>query len=137
MRHWLKALGTTGSPLDNHWLRSRSDLLIGIDFPAEPRSIAASDKMVLYASVHRRIFGVAEVSSEPYRANRHPRWPFRCDVRLLLAVPLLRDAPLLDEVVVTRAGRDLHLSVRQRPYVELTRREYLRAVEALTAPTYS
>jgi hypothetical protein len=132
-RAWLKALGATGSPLENHWLRSRNDLLIGVDFPSVPRSLSPGDKLVLYAAVRRCVFGVAEVTSEPYRANRHPRWPFRLDVRVLLAVPLLADAPLLDEVVVTRGGRDLFLSIRQKPYVELTRREYQRAVEALTA----
>jgi hypothetical protein len=132
---WLKPLGAAGAPLDNHWLKARSDLLIGVDFPSEPRSVTVGDKLVLYASTHRRIFGVAEVASDPYLANRHPRWPYRCDIRMLLAVPLLQEAPLLDELIA-RGGRDLYLSVRQKPYVRLTDREYLRAVQALTAPLY-
>ncbi len=133
-RAWLKPLGAAGSPLENHWLSGRNDLLVGVDFASEPRSVLIGDKLVLYAAVHRRIFGIAEVTSDAYRANRHPRWPYRCDVQLLVAVPLLANAPPLDEVVVTRGARDLFLSVRQKPYVELTRREYQRAVEALTAP---
>jgi hypothetical protein len=136
MKAWLKPLGSAGAPLENHWTKGRSDLLIGVDFPAEPRSVAIGDKLVLYAAVHRRVFGIAEVTSDPYRANRHPRWPYRCDVRLLVAVPLLHEAPFLDELIV-RDGRDLYLSVRQKPYVRLTQREYHRAVEALTAPLYA
>lgn len=136
MSAWLKPIGAQGSPLDNHWIRARSDILIGIDFPREPRSIVVDDKLVLYASIHRRIFAIAQVTSPPYRANRHPRWPFRCDVRVQLAVPFLQDAPYLDELI-TKTGRDLYLSVRQKPYVELTPREYHRAIEALAAPVYA
>lgn len=135
MQAWLKPLGATGSALENHWTKARSDLLIGVDFSNEPRSIESGDKLVLYAAVHRRVFGIAEVTSAPYRANRHPRWPYRCDARVLVAVPLLHDAPPLDELIA-RGGRDLYLSVRQKPYVKLTPREYHRAIEALAAPLY-
>src|SRR5262245_56575609 len=116
MKTWLKSLGAAGWEMDPDWTQNKRDAenLRGVDFPYEPRSINVGDKLVLYAAGHKRVFGVAEVTSAFYETDRHERWPVRCDVRILFAVPHLDNAPMLDQLVL-KNGRDLMLPVRQSP----------------------
>ena len=59
---FLKAHGTGDAPLADHWLAAGSWLVEPgrTAFPRRPR-MASGDRLVLYASVWQRIFGVAEV----------------------------------------------------------------------------
>ncbi len=134
MKTWIKSIGSADWQMSDDWTQNKEDAdnLTGIDFPYEPQSISIGDKLVLYASGHRCVFGIAEVTSGFSKTDRHERWSIRCDVRMLLAVPHLSNAPSLEELVL-KNGRDLMLSVRQNPYVELEPAEYLRAVNALTS----
>jgi hypothetical protein len=133
MKAYLKPLGATGWRIEPEWTVHNADILTGADYPFEPRSIGPGTLLVLYATGHQVIFGISEVTSRPYPANRHPRWPWRCDHRVRLAVPQLHDAPHLSTLNVA-GRRDLLRSVRQRPFVELSRDEYGNALDALVRP---
>ena len=90
--HWLKAVGHTRGPLPARWIEEgRTSALREGGFPRRPR-ISEDDRLVLYASVWRRVFGVVVAIGEPYLIE-HPRWPWRIAVEPLLLVPDLDLAP--------------------------------------------
>ena len=66
--YWLKAIGHARGPLSERWLDERPELLHRTGFPRRPR-IAAGDRLVLYASVWRRVFAICEVIGEPGAAR--------------------------------------------------------------------
>ena len=72
--HWLKAVGHARGPLREGWLEERPELLRRTGFPRRPR-IVPGDRLVLYASVWRRVFAVVEALEEP-EPRDHPRWPW-------------------------------------------------------------
>ncbi|HEY6758882.1 MAG TPA: hypothetical protein VI318_05305 [Baekduia sp.] len=82
------------------------------------------DRLVLYASVWKRVFGVAEVTSEP-RASGHERWPWEVALEALVVVPHLENAPPIEAMGV--AAR----SMSQQSHVRITERQYALAVEAI------
>ena len=84
------------------------------------------DRLVLYASVWRRIFGVVVAVGEAY-AVEHPRWPWRIAVEPLLVIPDLDLAPPVEAVGV--AAR----SMSQQSHIRLDPVHYTRAVEVLTS----
>ncbi|MEA2221718.1 MAG: hypothetical protein QOH83_94, partial [Solirubrobacteraceae bacterium] len=63
---FLKAHGTGTAPLPDHWLAAGSRLVAPgrTGFPRRPR-MQPGDRLVLYASVWKCVFGVAEVAAEP------------------------------------------------------------------------
>jgi hypothetical protein len=88
------------------------------------------DRLVLYASVWRRVFGVAEVVSEPSDVPpegraRSARWPWWVAIEPLLVVPRLENAPPVEAIGV--AAR----SMSQQSHIRITADEYAHAVEAL------
>ena len=94
-------------------------------FPRRPR-MTSGDRLVLYASVWQRIFGVAEVISEPTREDpMAKRWPWSVQVELLLVVPLLCNAPPVEAIGV--APR----SMSQHSHIRLEQRHLELALEAL------
>jgi hypothetical protein len=96
-------------------------------FPRRPR-IAAGDRLVLYASVWQRIFGIAEVLTEPTTAGAlAERWPWSVSVELLVVVPVLSNAPPLEAIGV--APR----SMSQHSHIRLQDRHLDLAIEALAA----
>jgi hypothetical protein len=124
---FLKAHGTSTAPLDDHWLQAGSRLLSPgrTAFPRRPR-MGPGDRLVLYASGWRRIFGVAEVCGEPTtEAPASPRWPWSVGVELLVVVPVLSNAPPVEAIGVP-AG-----SMRQHSHIRLEERHLALAIEAL------
>lgn len=114
MTSFLKAHGTGDSPLPDHWLAAGSRLVDPgrTGFPRRPR-MAPDDRLVLYASGWRRIFGVAEVVGEPVAdAGASARWPWSVAVELLVVVPVLSNAPPLEAIGVTPRSMSQHSHIR-------------------------
>jgi hypothetical protein len=94
-------------------------------FPRRPR-MQAGDRLVLYASGWKCVFGVAEVTGEPELADGSPaRWPWSVAVELLVVVPLLSNAPPVEAIGV--APR----SMSQQSHIRLEPRHLELALEAL------
>ncbi len=81
---------------------------------------------MLYASVWKRVFAVAEAVGEPF-TDDHPRWPWKIAIEPLLVVPRLEDAPPVEAIGV--APR----SMSQQSHISITASQYERAVEALAS----
>ena len=125
---FLKAHGTGTAPIADHWLEAGSWLVDPgrTAFPRRPR-MTSGDRLVLYASVWQRIFGVAEVISEPTREDpMAARWPWSVQVELLLVVPVLSNAPPVEAIGV--ASR----SMSQHSHIRLQERHLELAIEALS-----
>jgi hypothetical protein len=88
--------------------------------------MAVGDRLVLYASVWRRVFAVCEVVGEPAQRD-HPRWPWTVAIETLLVVPLLDAAPPVEAIGV--AAR----SMSQQSHIRIERSHYERAVEAIAS----
>ena len=126
---FLKAHGTAQAPLADHWLAAGSWLIEPgrTAFPRRPR-MRSGDRLVLYASVWQRIFGIAEVVSEPTLADpMAERWPWSVEVELLVVVPVLSNAPPVEAIGV--APR----SMSQHSHIRLEERHLERAIEALAS----
>ncbi|WCB94526.1 hypothetical protein DSM104299_03263 [Baekduia alba] len=123
--YWLKAVGHARGPLPEAWLADERwhTRLTRTGFPRRPR-IVPGDRLVLYASVWKRVFGIVEVTSEP-RPSGHERWPFEVALEALLVVPHLENAPPVEAVGV--APR----SMSQQSHIRLTPRQYALAAEAI------
>ena len=123
-RHWLKAVGHAKGPLPERWVEEgRTATLSRTGFPRRPR-IAPGDRLVLYASVWKRVFAIVEAAGDPEPVD-HPRWPWSIPVGPLLVVPRLEDAPPVEAIGV--APR----SMSQQSHIAIEARHYERAVEAL------
>jgi hypothetical protein len=124
--HWLKAVGHARGPLPARWIEEgRTSVLREGGFPRRPR-VDAEDRLVLYASMWRRVFGVVVAIGEPYRVE-HPRWPWRIAFEPLLVVPDLDLAPPVEAIGV--AAR----SMSQQSHIRLERLHFTRAVEVLSS----
>jgi hypothetical protein len=124
--HWLKAVGHARGPLPARWIEEGwTSVLREHGFPRRPR-VREDDRLVLYASVWRRVFGVVLAVGAPYRVE-HPRWPWRVAVEPLLVVPDLDLAPPVEAIGV--AAR----SMSQQSHIRLEPIHYARAVEALSS----
>jgi hypothetical protein len=88
--------------------------------------VSDDDRLVLYASVWRRVFGVVAAVGEVYRVE-HPRWPWRIALEPLLIVPDLDLAPPVEAIGV--APR----SMSQQSHIRLEPHHYARAVEVLSS----
>ena len=84
------------------------------------------DRLVLYASVWRRVFALAEVVGEPERRD-HPRWPWTVAIEPLVVVPALDAAPPVEAIGV--AAR----SMSQQSHIGIRPEHYDLAVEALAS----
>ena len=124
---FLKAQGTGDAPLHDRWLDAGSRLVSPgrTWFPRRPR-MASGDRLVLYASGWRCIFGIAEVVGEPTpEVPLSRRWPWSVEVELLLVVPVLSNAPPVEAIGV--APR----SMSQHSHIRLEARHFELALEAL------
>lgn len=124
---FLKAHGTGDAPMADHWLASGSWLVSPgrTAFPRRPR-MTSGDRLVLYASVWQRVFGVAEVLCAPTLEDpMAARWPWSVQVELLLVVPVLSNAPPVEAIGV--APR----SMSQHSHIRLESRHLELAIEAL------
>ena len=106
-------------------VRAAPELLRRTGFPRRPR-IAPGDRLVLYASVWRRVFALAEVTGEP-EPRDHPRWPWTVAIEPLIVVPVLDAAPPVEAIGV--AAR----SMSQQSHIRLRAEHYARAVEAIAS----
>ena len=84
------------------------------------------DRLVLYASVWRRVFALCEVVGEP-EPRDHSRWPWTVEIETLLVVPVLDAAPPVEAIGV--AAR----SMSQQSHIRLSAAHYERAVEAIAS----
>lgn len=123
--HWLKAIGHARGPLGERWLDERPELLHVTGFPRRPR-MEPGDRLVLYASVWRRVFAACEVLGEP-EPREHPRWPWVVRIETLLLVPVLDAAPPVEAIGV--AAR----SMSQQSHIRITEDHYRRALEAIAS----
>ena len=127
---FLKAHGTGRSPLRDDWLAGGSSLVDPgrTAFPRRPR-MAPGDRLLLYASGWRCVFGVAEVLDEPSTDVPSPadpqRWPWSVSVELLIVVPLLSNAPPVEAIGVSAR------SMSQQSHIRLEPRHLELALEAL------
>jgi hypothetical protein len=124
---FLKAHGTGERPLPDHWLSAGSSLVEPgrTGFPRRPR-MGAGDRLVLYASGWRCVFGVAEVTGDPEcEPERSARWPWSVAVELLVVVPVLSNAPPVEAIGV--APR----SMSQQSHIRLEERHLALTLEAL------
>ena len=128
VQHWLKAVGHARGPLPEAWLidERASARLTRTGFPRRPR-MAPGDRLVLYASVWKRVFAIVEVTSEPAQDNESVRWPWSVRIEPLVVVPHLDNAPPIEAIGV--AAR----SMSQQSHIHLTERQYALAVEAIGA----
>ena len=130
MTAFLKAHGTGSAPRPDHWLAAGSRLVTPgrTGFPRRPR-IDAGDRLVLYASGWKCVFGVAEVVGSPALDETAPsaRWPWSVAIELLVVVPLLSNAPPVEAIGV--APR----SMSQQSHIRITEGQYALAVEAIGA----
>ena len=122
---WLKAVGHARGPLGERWLDERPELLRRTGFPRRPR-IEPGDRLVLYASVWRRVFAICEAVGEPVERD-HPRWPWIVEIEALLVVPVLDAAPPVEAIGV--AAR----SMSQQSHIRIEAGHYDRAVEAIAS----
>src|ERR1700759_5087268 len=126
LAHWLKAVGHARGPLPARWIEEgRTSVLREGGFPRRPR-VAIDDRLVLYASVWRRVCGVVVAIGEPYLVE-HPRWPLRIAVEPLLVVPDLDLAPPIDGIGVAARSMPKQSHIRRKPF------HHARAVEALSS----
>jgi hypothetical protein len=125
VQYWLKAVGHARGPLSEHWFEDRPELLRRTGFPRRPR-IEPGDRLVLYASVWRRVFAVVQVIGGP-ELREHPRWPWTVATEPLLVVPTLDAAPPVEAIGV--AAR----SMSQQSHIRLRPEHYDLAVEALAS----
>ena len=130
--HWLKAIGHAKGPLPEAWLADERapTRLARTGFPRRPR-IVPGDRLVLYASVWRAVFALAEVTGEPTDATPpgeragSARWPWWVPIEPLVVIPHLDNAPPVDAIGV--APR----SMSQQSHIRLTAAQYALAVEAI------
>ena len=129
---FLKAHGTGASPLPDRWLSAGSSLVDPgrTAFPRRPR-MHAGDRLVLYASGWRCVFGLAEVLDDPSTDAPSPanplRWPWSVPVELLIVVPLLSNAPPVEAIGVSPR------SMSQQSHIRLEQRHLELAVEVIAS----
>ena len=123
--YWLKAIGHARGPLAEDWIQGRAELLRRTGFPRRPR-IEPGDRLILYASVWRRVFAACEAVGEPQERD-HPRWPWTVEIETLLLVPVLDAAPPVEAIGV--APR----SMSQHSHIRIGAEHYARAVAALAS----
>jgi hypothetical protein len=129
---WLKAIGHARGPLPESWLADgrAPARLTRTGFPRRPRMVEG-DRLVLYASVWKRVFGIVEVTGAPtYDESASRRWPWSVAIEPLVVIPHLTNAPPIEAIGV--APR----SMSQQSHIHLTRRQYELAVEAIGAVAF-
>lgn len=124
--HWLKAVGHAKGPLPEAWLADERwhTRMTRTGFPRRPRMVDG-DRLVLYASVWKRVFGIVEVVGEPTADSGSERWPWQVAIEPLVVVPHLENAPPVEAIGVAP------ISMGRQSHIRLTERQYELAVEAI------
>lgn len=123
---WLKAIGAQGWPVDEVWWDGEHRRAQGVDFPYRPKGVKPGDVLVLYAAGRGVLIGIAKVTGAWYRADLHPRWPWRVDVDILARRPVSEGVPL----DVLASERPIGKSIRQRSHIRLSDVEAEKALQA-------
>ena len=122
---WLKAVGAQGWPIDEVWWNAEDHVHV-VDFPYRPKSIKPGDLLVLYAAGTGTLVGIVKVTGTYYRADRHDRWPWAVDTKILVAKPLSKGIPLN----ALSTERPIGKSIRQKSHVRLSKGESAAATDA-------
>lgn len=119
MSPFLKLIGSAKNPCPEPYSHSF------VDFSRRPLQIRKGDHLVLYAAgVRKRVFALAEVTSEVYEADLDGRWPHRMDISYVVNLPPSLGVHI-DEI--STEERDLVRSLKRQSYLRLTEEEYKRA----------
>jgi hypothetical protein len=123
MNPFLKLIGDAVNPCPEPYKWSF------VDFSRTPRQIRTGDHLILYAAGGRkRVFALAEVTSEVYAADHDARWPHRMDISYIVNLP---PAVGVHIDAVSTHERNLLRSLMRQSYIKLTREEYARAATKL------
>jgi hypothetical protein len=90
-------------------------------------AVQAGDRAVLYAAGWQVVFGLVEVVSDPENDPSRVRWAWRFELRPLLALDDLREAPPVEAAGV------LPRSLGRHSYIRLTDDQFERARNAIRA----
>ena len=85
------------------------------------------DLAVCYASGWQSIFAVVEIAGDPENDPGRDRWRWRFELRPLLTVPRLADAPPVEAAGV------LPRSLGRHSYIRLTPEQFAAGREAIAA----
>ena len=111
MQHWLLVRGTGDRPL--RW-RVEAASLWAHSSTRRP-TVQKGDLAICYASVWQSIFAVVEVVSDPANDPERTRWGWRFEIRPLLALRNLRDAPPVEAAGVFPSSLGRHSYVHLSP----------------------
>lgn len=118
---WLKMIGMTESPLTGAYVKNYVDFAKN----RRPRRIQPGDHLILYAvGGSKRVFALAQVTSEVYDGGEDDRFPYRVDINYLVNLPVSAGVHI-DEV--STPERDLTRSLRRASCIELRPNEFENA----------
>ena len=82
---WLKLIGTSKEPYQGRYERPYVDF----SKSKRPRAIGPGDQIVLYATGgSKRLFALAEVTSEVYENNEYEEYPYRVNISYEVNLPV-------------------------------------------------
>jgi hypothetical protein len=123
MSFWLKMIGTSDKP----WSESRCYDRSHVGFRGrKPSGIHPGDRMILYGVGTKRVFAVADVTSN-WKNNDEQGWPFRVDIQWPMEVNVAPSAG----VEVNTVSAHLSERIRRRSHIRLTREEFESAAAKL------
>jgi EVE domain len=125
MAYWLKMIGMIESPAHGRYKWNFVDFAKN----RRPRRVHPGDHVVLYAvGGSKRVFALAEVTSEVYEGGHEARFPYRVNVSYLINLDVF-DGVHIDEI--STGERDLVKSLMRASVIELRPEEYERAARKL------
>lgn len=133
-RYWLKALGTSQTPLPDAWKTRNNGVLIEhATFGAKPGTVQKGDKIVYYAAGTGQVFGVGTVTSWPYQDKKDAAgYDWRVDVELEIAKEFVHEGARLEDLNVPSSRNDVCVRIKRRSHVQLSADEFDAAVAALS-----
>jgi hypothetical protein len=120
---WLLIRGRGERPLD---ARQDAASIRGHSSSKRP-SVQRGDLAVLYAAVWQAVFGVVEVVGDPEHDPDRERWSWRFEIRPLVVVRDLRDAPPVEAAGV------FPQSLWRHSHIRLTEEQFEAARELIEA----
>jgi hypothetical protein len=127
MTSWLLVRGRGDRPLDRH---IDADAIRGHSSSKRP-SVRKGDQAILYAAVWQAIFGVAEIAGEPNHDPSRERWGWRFEIRPVVVVSDLHDAPAVE------AAGIFPQSLWRHSHIRLTEEQFQEARALIEARAYS
>jgi hypothetical protein len=132
LKYWLKALGSAADPLPDAWRSRATGVLVNHATFAKRPMVEKGDQIVYYAAGTGQIFAAGVVTSHPYQERKDsPGWPWRVNVKLEVAVDWIHDGAKLELLNDPTSRNDVRNRIKRRSHVQLSEREYERAVAAL------